>query len=289
MRVARVRASVVVSGSVGHGVALTGGSRGRGGCPTGRTVSGRAASGAGDPRSARARRRVRIRHACHEASDDRRPGQHAPLWTLVWTALAHVRPLRHGRARSERVRRRNGSEPGVSGRSVAECARIRHDRVGPGSRSLDAIGSGSRRARISLPILQPGRGQIRSTLGEGGGATGARTPDLLHAMQMLSQLSYRPRPRILPSDHSSTDRLGPTATRRMRRPEAIGQIRVVRGLPARGWGCMVRVTDQGYEVTVGPTGHPALVPLATTSDSYRCRVCVARSPSCSQACSSQRL
>ncbi len=25
-----------------------------------------------------------------------------------------------------------------------------------------------------------------------GGATGARTPDLLHAMQMLSQLSYRP-------------------------------------------------------------------------------------------------
>ena len=28
--------------------------------------------------------------------------------------------------------------------------------------------------------------------GEDGGATGARTPDLLHAMQMLSQLSYRP-------------------------------------------------------------------------------------------------
>ena len=27
---------------------------------------------------------------------------------------------------------------------------------------------------------------------EVGGATGARTPDLLHAMQMLSQLSYRP-------------------------------------------------------------------------------------------------
>ena len=27
---------------------------------------------------------------------------------------------------------------------------------------------------------------------ESGGATGARTPDLLHAMQMLSQLSYRP-------------------------------------------------------------------------------------------------
>ena len=27
----------------------------------------------------------------------------------------------------------------------------------------------------------------------GGGATGARTPDLLHAMQMLSQLSYRPK------------------------------------------------------------------------------------------------
>jgi hypothetical protein len=25
-----------------------------------------------------------------------------------------------------------------------------------------------------------------------GGATGTRTPDLLHAMQMLSQLSYRP-------------------------------------------------------------------------------------------------
>jgi hypothetical protein len=28
--------------------------------------------------------------------------------------------------------------------------------------------------------------------GRTGGATGARTPDLLHAMQMLSQLSYRP-------------------------------------------------------------------------------------------------
>ena len=26
----------------------------------------------------------------------------------------------------------------------------------------------------------------------GGGATGTRTPDLLHAMQMLFQLSYRP-------------------------------------------------------------------------------------------------
>ncbi len=32
-----------------------------------------------------------------------------------------------------------------------------------------------------------------SRIVEVGGATGARTPDLLHAMQMLSQLSYRPR------------------------------------------------------------------------------------------------
>ena len=31
-----------------------------------------------------------------------------------------------------------------------------------------------------------------------GGATGARTPDLLHAMQMLFQLSYRPAAVMLP-------------------------------------------------------------------------------------------
>ena len=34
----------------------------------------------------------------------------------------------------------------------------------------------------------------RPMMREVGGATGARTPDLLHAMQMLSQLSYRPEP-----------------------------------------------------------------------------------------------
>jgi hypothetical protein len=38
-----------------------------------------------------------------------------------------------------------------------------------------------------------------------GGATGARTPDLLHAMQMLSQLSYRPeRARILAAKAAGT-------------------------------------------------------------------------------------
>src|SRR5438270_13955055 len=40
-----------------------------------------------------------------------------------------------------------------------------------------------------------------------GGATGARTPDLLHAMQMLSQLSYRPeRAESLPADSPSAGR-----------------------------------------------------------------------------------
>ena len=45
---------------------------------------------------------------------------------------------------------------------------------------------------------------------EGGGAGGTRTPDPLHAMQVLSQLSYNP---TVPSIHSSALLSGATRLR----------------------------------------------------------------------------
>ena len=60
-------------------------------------------------------------------------------------------------------------------------------------------------ATTSITSAVPRASGIRRLQGDGG-ATGARTPDLLHAMQMLSQLSYRPERHMVPEGLAASGR-----------------------------------------------------------------------------------
>ncbi len=107
-----------------------------------------------------------------------------------------------------------------------------------------------------------------------GGATGARTPDLLHAMQMLSQLSYRPEPAddiaILPGRHrrASHMRRGPAYHRRVQEPATDP------GAPLPAWTIRRSLRARRARIVVGDAADvvvvlPQRAPLATAERMVR--------------------
>ena len=94
----------------------------------------------------------------------------------------------------------------VADRRLRDARRVGLQGEAPGPQAPHSRGRGSTtetlgHARFDLPVVARESGHP-STPDEGwtvlsvvsGGATGTRTPDLLHAMQTLSQLSYSPVP-----------------------------------------------------------------------------------------------